>query len=108
MSYPYIILFVWAFWYFYVLVMGLYRAHLAGRLTPITTALAIPALVVGYAMDIVANITVASLLFKDIPREWLVTTRLKRYQEGDGWRKDWADWICTNLLDPFDPNGDHC
>lgn len=107
-SYPYAILFLWATWYMYVLVMGLYRAHLTKRLSPTQLVLAAPALLVGYAMDILCNLTVACLIFRDIPREWLVTDRLERYKQGDGWRQEWADWICTNLLDPFDPSGDHC
>lgn len=108
-SYPYAVLFLWALWYFYILVMGLYRAHLTNRLSVVQLILAAPALIVGYLMDVVANLTVACLLFKDIPREWLLTNRLKRYKkDDDGWRRDWAEWICTNLLDPFDPTGDHC
>lgn len=35
MSYAlYVLAFLWAFWAMYVLVMGIYRAHLAKRLTP--------------------------------------------------------------------------
>lgn len=107
-SYPYAILFLWVFWYVYILVMGLYRAHLQKRLSPTQLILATPALIVGYAMDIFCNLTIACIIFRDIPREWLVTTRLKRYKQVVGWRQEWADWICTNLLDPFDPSGDHC
>lgn len=104
-----VILFLWVFWYAYILVMGLYRAHLAGRLSPFTYTLAFPALVVGYAMDVVANLTVASVVFLELPREWLVTDRLKRHiARGTGWRAAKAEWICTHLLDYFDPSGDHC
>lgn len=104
------ILYLWAFWYAYVLVMGLYRAHLAKRLNKFTYMLSLPALVVGYAMDVLAQFTVAALIFLDPPRrgEWLVTDRLKRYSAGSGWRKAKADWICTHLLDPFDPTDNHC
>lgn len=103
------LLFLWAFWYCYILVMGLYRAHLAGRLNRFTYALALPALLVGYAMDVLANLTIASVVFLEPPREWLVTNRLKRHIErGTGWRAAKANWICTHLLDFFDPSGDHC
>jgi hypothetical protein len=102
-------LFLWVFWYAYILVMGLYRAHLAGRLTRFTYALALPALLVGYAMDVLANLTIASIVFLEPPREWLVTDRLKRHiARGTGWRAVKAEWICTHLLDVFDPRGDHC
>lgn len=97
------------FWYAYILVMGLYRAHLDKRLTKFTTILALPALVIGYAMDILANIFIASLVFLELPKELLVTTRLQRYAKGPiNWRRDRANWICTNLLDLFDPTGNHC
>jgi hypothetical protein len=103
------ILFLWVFWYAYILVMGLYRAHLAKRLTPFTYALALPALLVGYAMDVLANLTIASVVFLEPPREWLVTSRLQRYiAHGTGWRAAKARWICDNLLDVFDPSGEHC
>lgn len=103
------LLFLWAFWYCYILVMGLYRAHLAGRLNRFTYALALPALLVGYAMDVLANLTIASVVFLEPPREWLVTSRLQRYiAHGTGWRAAKARWICDNLLDVFDPSGNHC
>lgn len=101
--------FLWAFWALYVLVMGLYRAHLAGRLTPLTTALGLPFLLIGAAFDVVANVTVATLVFLEVPREFLVTTRLRRYIAGPpGWRRDRALEVCTQLLDPFDPSNNHC
>jgi hypothetical protein len=104
--------FLWVFWGLYVLVMGIYRAHLAKRLTPVTTALSLPFVLLGYAMDVLTNITVASLVFLEPPREFLVTTRLQRhiastYARG-GWRKRLATWVCDHLLDVFDPTGDHC
>ncbi|MCX8003431.1 MAG: hypothetical protein N2688_00495 [Burkholderiaceae bacterium] len=100
-------------WLLYVLVMGFYRAHLAGRLHPGTVRfwLAAPVVVVGYLADIVLQWTVGTVLFADLPRpgENLLTARLKRYMRGrDHWRRRWAEWICTHLLDPFDPKGDHC
>jgi hypothetical protein len=69
-----------------------------------------PWVVIGYAVDIFAQYTVAILFFVDWPRkgEHLVTERLIRYSAGTGWRKTKADWICTELLDIFDPRGNHC
>lgn len=105
------LLYLWVFWYVYILVMGLYRAHLAKRLNRFTYVLSAPALALGYAMDILAQYTLATVFFLDLPRrgEHLVTDRLKRYiAQGSGWRAKKADWICTHLLDVFDPHGDHC
>lgn len=106
--------YVYACWLVYILVMGLYRAHLAGRLHRglVTYWLAAPVVVVGFAMDVVLQL-LATVVFLDLPRyqlrEWLLTDRLQRYMAGpDGWRKRWADWICTHALDLFDPRGSHC
>jgi hypothetical protein len=105
------ILYLWAFWYVYILVMGVYRAHMAGRLTKLTLLLAMPAVVFGYLMDIVAQYTLATVFFLDLPSqgEHLVTDRLKRYiAQGTGWRSAKAKWICDHMLDVFDPTGEHC
>lgn len=107
-------LYLYAFWLLYILVMGLYRAHLAGRLGPLATALALPAVVLAYLVDLLANWTIAALLFRELPRHplELVTDRLSRYlahQDGSSsYRRRWAVWLCTSLLDPLDPTGQHC
>lgn len=99
----------WILWGLYVLVMGLYRAHLARKLTPLTYALGAPWLALGLAADVIVNLTVASVVFLEPPREWLVTDRLQRHIFGSaGWRFELADWICNHLLDVFDPTGNHC
>lgn len=107
-----IILFVWAFWYVYVLVMGFYRAHLAGTMRWYTYVLASPALIVGYLTDIFAQYTVATIYFRDWPAkgEFLVTDRLQRYLKNpnDYSRYKTAKFICEKFLDIFDPRGKHC
>lgn len=110
MSYAlYVLAFLWAFWAMYVLVMGIYRAHLAKRLTPVTLALSLPFVALGYVMDVLANVTIASVVFIEFPQEALVTERLKRHiTNNTGWRQSLASYICDNLLDVFDPSGNHC
>ena len=104
-----ILAYLWAFWAFYILVMGIYRAHMSGRLTGLNKVLAVPFVVIGYLMDVLANLVIAPFLFMDFPREWLVTDRLQRYKSQHfGWRYDIADYICEHILDPFDPTGNHC
>ena len=101
--------FLWAFCGMYVLVMGLYRAHLNHSLSRTTYVLAAPFLLIGYSMDVLANITIASIVFVEPPREWLVTDRLQRHiADGNGWRFSLSNWICNHLLDVFDPSGNHC
>lgn len=106
------LLYLWAFFYAYILVMGIYRAHLAGRIVTWSRLfwLCLPGIVIGWVMDVLANLLIAPLVFRDAPREWLVTSRLIRYRADprSGWRGEWAAAICDGLLDPFDPTGDHC
>ena len=127
----YTLAYLWAFWATYVLVMGIYRAHLAKRLGPVTFCLSLPFVALGLAMDLLAQFTLATLIFWQRPYlvfahrvftvrgrsfvlrlpsgDWLVTARLQRYvAEGKGWRFTVANWVCNNLLDVFDPSGEHC
>lgn len=105
-----VILFLWFFWALYVMVMGLYRAHLNKKLSRVTYVLGAPWLIIGLVVDFVANIILATIIFLDLPREFLVTARLQRYSNSseDDWRKHFSVWICEHLLDVFDPSGDHC
>lgn len=106
--------YLWAFWLLYVLVMGLYRASLSGKLTRVAMVLASPVVILAIGVDLLANWTIAAMWFREWPplawgRPDLVTSRLSRYIDGpDGWRKAHATWLCHNLLDAFDPSGVHC
>lgn len=101
--------YAYLFFCVYILVMGVQRAHLDGRLHGPLRGLCLPMVALGYAMDLLANVTVASLAFWELPRELLVTKRLQRHLESfAGWRWKLATWICNSLLDPFDPSGKHC
>ena len=109
MAFVYTLIYLYAFWFVYIGVMGIYRAHLDGRLVGFTKWLAYPAVVVGILMDVFANVVLATLIFVEPPKEWLVTARLTRYLNGSyGWRTNIAAAVCTHLLDVFDPTGKHC
>lgn len=100
---------LWLFYVFYVFTMGVYRVQLAGKLTGLSKVLLMPFVVVAVLMDVACQMTVATVVFLELPKELLVTARLQRYLRGeDGWRKTIALYVCNNLLDPFDPNGKHC
>ena len=106
-----VLAFLWCFWALYVMVMGVYRAHLSGRLSKAGYVLGLPWVITGYLVDILTQFTLATLFFADWPRrgEWLVTDRLQRYVRiRHGWRYRKAKWICDHLLDVFDPSGEHC
>ena len=103
------LLYLWLFYALYVFTMSVYRAKLAGRLCGLSLVLLYPIVIIAALMDVVCNLTLATLVFLEPPQELLVTTRLKRYHASeDGWRTDLAAYVCENLLDPFDPTGEHC
>lgn len=103
------ILLLWVFWAFYVLVMGIYRAHLSNRLGIVNYILCAPFVLIGLFLDVFVNLMIAPFIFLDPPHEWLVTTRLTKYRTSDSlWRRSIAAYICDNLLDIFDPSGNHC
>lgn len=103
------LLYLWVFYMLYVFTMSVYRAKLAGRLCGFSLVLLYPLVVIAAAMDVLCNYTLACVIFLEPPQELLVTTRLQRHHTSDnGWRTTLAAYVCDNLLDPFDPTGDHC
>lgn len=66
--------------------------------------IAYPVVIVGYPLDVLVNLTVASLLFLDPPAELTVSDRLERYLHDDAtdWRYAVAHWINEKLVDPAD------
>lgn len=57
-----------------------------------------PFVVVGFALDVLYNLIFATIKYKDLPREWLFTSRLIRYKAGElDWRRFEAEWICVHL-----------
>lgn len=105
------LLYMWAFWCLYVFVMGIYRAHLDKRLTVFALVLASPVIVVAVVVDWLANWTIATIYFLEVPRTpvELVTGRLTGYiSSRSDWRKYHAQVICRELLDYLDPSGVHC
>lgn len=103
----YSILALYVLWPFYLAVMCLKGARDAGRLSKYARAMAWPILIIGAALDAFANIVIMSVILLELPREWLVTPRLKRHIRGGGYRRRIAVWMGEHLLDPFDPSGSH-
>lgn len=101
--------YLWLCWGLYVLVVGLYRSYLSKKLTRTTIFLSIPFVATGFIIDVISNFTIATLIFLEWPKEFLVTDRLVRHiKSKKGWRCSLAQWICQHLLDPVDPSGSHC
>lgn len=108
-----VVLFLIFFWYCYLVVTSLYRSWLAGRIKKwsIKYWASIPALLIGYFVDLISNYTIARIVFGEWPNGnlELVTTRLTRYKNGPDCRnKAIATWVCEEFLDEFDPTGSHC
>lgn len=107
----YAVIFLNLLYVLYVAVMGIYRAHLVKKLRWHHWVLLWWVVLIGFAFDVIANITIAVIVFRELPKELLVTTRLTRYLNDTNahiHNKIMALWICDNLLDLFDPTGNHC
>lgn len=95
-------------WTLYLAVMHLDTARRRGTLTTASKVVGYPILFIGLAFDVMFNAVWGSLLFLEPPREWLFTDRVSRWNDDEKWRGAVARWICDELLDPFDPRGQHC
>jgi hypothetical protein len=105
----YALAYLWLFYALYVFTMSVYRAKLSGRLCGLSLVSLYPIVAIAAVMDVLCNYTFACVIFLEPPQELLVTTRLQRHHaNNDGWRTTLAAYVCENLLDPFDPTGDHC
>ena len=99
---------VYMLWVHYLAVMHLKEARDRGELVGFVRYPSYLVLAVGLAWDFFVNVTVCTLMFFELPREKTVTSRLKRHINSEGWRSTVAAWICLNLLNRFDPSGNHC
>lgn len=61
--------------------------------------------IIGAIIDFVVNVTWFTLIFLDIPKEWLLTERVERLKQSSGYRAKLANLICK-LLNYFEDN--HC
>lgn len=62
----------------------------------------------GYLRDVGFNWWTGTKLFKDLPREFTFTARLKRYRERNDEKAAIAEFFCDFVLDQHDPDGEHC
>ncbi len=104
------VLTVWLLFVFYAAVMALKRARDEGKLGPAMACFAYPTLYVGLVLDALVNIVVCTVIFLELPKEVLVTSRLTRHAllYPNTWRGKLSRWICSHLLDALDPSGCHC
>ncbi|MBP8135494.1 MAG: hypothetical protein KAY10_04225 [Rhodoferax sp.] len=100
------LLLTYALYVFYSAVMNIKRVRDAGKLTTFGKVLGYPTLIIGLVLDLAVNVLVMSIVLLEIPREWTVTSRLKRHQASTGWRLSVVKFF-EPVLDPLDPSGDH-
>ena len=98
-------------WGLFLVSMALLRAKKAGTLSEAARYLGGPYHYGGLLLDILLNWTFFSLLVWDWPRELTITKhlcRLKCDKQTGPRRRAICEWMCSRLLDPFDPDGIHC
>lgn len=100
------LLFTFWTWGAYLSVMNLMRVK--ETMTWETKLFAYPLAFVGVLSDFIYNVIIGTVLFLELPREWLLTARLKRHLNDNDFQGSIARWLCRHLLDPFDPKGTHC
>lgn len=102
---------IYATWAFYLLYTALLRVKRAGQMSLVSQLFGYPLVAIGAVLDVSLNILIGTALFCEWPnyKRLFLTARMSRLiREDDGWRGDVAAWICSNLLDAFDPSGKHC
>jgi hypothetical protein len=110
-------------WGMYIMCMMLIKVKKEGKMPFIALIFAYPWVIFGLIEDVLVNIFAGTLIFLEPPnvRRLLLTARLQYHlddliampanEKAKGlraWRHAAALWICSNLLDPFDPKGFHC
>lgn len=104
----YSLLAFWALWVLFLATMNLGQAKAEGKLKGFALWAGYTVLAVGLLVDLVVQITVATVLWLELPREWTVSGRVERLcREGHGYRLTMAMWFRRVLLAPFDRSGGH-
>lgn len=104
----YSLLAFWALWIMFVCVMRLQMLRDAGQLTTGQKVLGYPVLLIGLVLDLALNTVACTVIFLELPQEYTVSARLWRHStEGDGWRRSFALFVRSQLLDTADPRGFH-
>ena len=98
----------WALWVLFLATMNLAQAKAEGKLKGFALWAGYTVLGIGLLVDFIVQITVATVLWLELPREWAVSGRVERLcREGHGYRLTLAMWFRRVLLAPFDRSGGH-
>lgn len=83
----------WAF----VAVMHANAVRKHGSLTVYWVVMLLPLAIIGLALDVAFNLTFGTLMYFELPRELLFTTRCKRHFHGHGRRQRLAEFWARQL-----------
>lgn len=101
------VLLIYVLYVYFCAITNLQRVYEANKLTLVGKFLAYPTVAVGMVIDVFVNATLGTIIFLELPKEWTLSLRLKRYiNAGSGYRLAIAKFI-EPVLDPLDPSGDH-
>lgn len=104
----YSLLAFWALWVLFLATMNLGQAKAEGKLHGFALWAGYTVLAVGLLVDFVVQVTVATVIWLELPRELTVSGRVERLcREGHGYRLALAMWFRHVLLAPFDRSGGH-
>ena len=104
----YALLAFWLLWVLFLATMNLGQAKAEGKLKGFALYAGYTVLAVGLLVDFVVQVTVATVLWLELPRELTVSGRVERLcREGHGYRLTLALWFRRVLLAPFDRSGGH-
>lgn len=87
----------------YIKAMVVYRKKKANEMRWYHYVYGIPVAIVFLPLDVIVNAVVGTVIFLELPREWLLTSRLDRHARNG---HKFAQFICKYLLNPFDEG--HC
>jgi hypothetical protein len=103
--------FLFLTWTWYLALTPLKRARdddTLSRISPVVKAAAYLLLALFLILDAAFNLVACFVFFRTYPRDILFTASCERYLAEISARGATARWLCSNMLDPFDPSGKHC
>jgi hypothetical protein len=99
----------YALWILFLADMALSRAEKDGHLHHHAAKLGRPVQYLALLLNVLLNFTLVPLVMLDWPREFTVSAHLSRLiATGNRYQRWLSGWICTVMLDCFDPSGTHC
>jgi hypothetical protein len=99
---------IYLFFIIYVASMNMIRAHKENKLNGYLWALCLPFVGFAWLYDLLHNMIHASLIFIELPKQLLVTDRIKQHINDSDYRGELSRFLCEKILSPFDYSGNHC